>query len=146
MTASRGDDEYWPDEQQHLPLPWRRMPDDIRLLVRIRCGEDPDLAFHTDFHASLSVYGPLYIDLAHLTLYDTYRPGDRPLRTTHLALIGQFPRLFTTVHHTSPGAVYLALRLHRLTDPVADAILTQRAANLTALGIDPAAPLWLRMP
>jgi transposase len=145
MTAFRGDDEYWPDERQHLPLAWWRMPDDIRLRVRIRRGEDPDLAFHTDFFTSLSVYGPLYIDLAHLTLYDTYQPGDRPLRAAHLALTGQFPQLFTMVHHTSPGVVYLTLRLHRFTDPIADAILTQRAATLTALGIDPAAPLWRRM-
>jgi hypothetical protein len=122
------------------------MPDDIRLQVRARCGEHPELAFAGEFTSSLSAYGPLYVDLAHLTLWDTYRHGDRPRRTAHLALTGQFPHLFTTVHHTNPGTIYLTLRLHRLTDPVAEAVLAQREITLTALGIDPATPFLLPMP
>jgi len=38
------------------------------------------------------------------------------------------------------------LRLHRLTDPVAEAILAHRHTTLTALGLDPTSPFLLRMP
>jgi hypothetical protein len=56
------------------------------------------------------------------------------------------PAAAAPVHHTSPGVMYLALRLHRLTHPVADVILAQRDATLTALGVDPTNPFLLRMP
>jgi len=143
----RGDDEFWPDEHDSLPAAWWRMPEDIRLQVRIRSSELPDLLLSGDLSGSLSGHGPLYVNLAHLTVWDTYLLGERPTRTAYLALTGQFPGQFDTVHHTHhPGTVSLALRLHRLTDPVADAVLGQRHVTLTALGVDPTNPLLLRMP
>jgi hypothetical protein len=150
MTAiapPRGDDEYWPDEHDNMPPAWWRMPDDIRLRVRVRVSQIPDFLSTGDLDASLSVDGPLYIDLTHLTVWDTYQPGQRPTRTAYRALTGRFPDLFTTVHHAHhPGTVSLALRLHRRTDPVAAAILAQRHVTLSALGLDPTNPFLLAMP
>ncbi len=143
----RGDDEFWPDEHDSLPAPWWRMSDDIRLQVRIRSSELPNLLFTSDLSGSLNVHGPLYVNLAHLTVWDTYLLGERPTRTAYKALTGRFPGQFDTVHHTNhPGTVSLALRLHRLTDPVADAVVGQRHVTLTALGVDPTNPFLLRMP
>src|SRR5262245_13207711 len=102
------------------------MPDDIRLQVRIRGSAHPDVVFTGDFYDSLSAFGPLYVNLAHLTRWDAYypvHPGEAPTRTAYQALVGAFPNLFTTVHHThQPGTVSLKLRLHRLSQPVAEAI------------------------
>jgi len=146
-TMPRGDDEFWPDEHDSLPAPWWRMSDDIRLQVRIRSSELPNLLFTSDLSGSLNVHGPLYVNLAHLTVWDTYLLGERPTRTAYKALTGRFPGQFDTVHHTNhPGTVSLALRLHRLTDPVADAVVGQRHVTLTALGVDPTNPFLLRMP
>jgi len=147
VTAPPGNDEYWPDEHHRMPAPWWRMPDDIRLQVRIRHSEIPDLLLSSDLYDSLSVHGPLYVNLAHLTRWDTYQHGGQPTRTAHRALTGQFPGQFDTIHHTNqPGTVSLALRLHRLTDTVADAIFAHRHTTLTALGLDPTSPFLLRMP
>jgi len=149
MTArppSRGDDEFWPDEHDHLPTAWWRMPDDIRLQVRVRVSDHPDVAFATDFDNSLSVYGPLYVNLAHLTLWNTHHRGQRPQPAAHQHLTRLLPGVFTMVHAIHPGTVYLALRLHRLTDQVAEAVLTQRATVLTALGVAPDTALLLGLP
>ncbi len=82
-TMPRGDDEFWPDEHDSLPAPWWRMSDDIRLQVRIRSSELPNLLFTSDLSGSLNVHGPLYVNLAHLTVWDTYLLGERPTRTAY---------------------------------------------------------------
>ncbi len=148
MTAPpRPGDEYWPHEHQHLPAAWWRMPDDIRLRVRVDFSDLDGLMLSTDLDERLSVDGPLYLDLRHLTWWDTYQRGEHPTRAAYHTLTAGHPGLFSTVHHVHhPGTVFLALRMHRLTDPVAAAILTQRRATLTALGVDPAHPFLLRMP
>lgn len=141
------DDEYWPDGHGSMPAAWWPMPDDIRLQVRTRYSDLPDLLLSGDLSDRLSVPGPLYVSLAHLTRWDTYQRVEQPTRTAYQALAGQFPGRFDTVHHTDrPGTVSLAMRLHRLTDRVAAAILAHRHATLAALGLDPTNPFLLRMP
>jgi hypothetical protein len=54
------------------------MPDDLRLQVRIRHSQLPDLLLSRDLSGLLSVHGPPYVNLAHLTRWDTYQHGGHP--------------------------------------------------------------------
>lgn len=71
------------------------------------------------------MYGPRYLDLSHFTHWDAYRPADtHAYRSTFDALQQAHPDTFSTViGRDGPGLIWLALRLTKLTDPIADTLL-----------------------
>ena len=123
------DDDWTLDEGSILPQPWWRLPDHTRLTVRYAATSDlpghPPTAYSSEFYGSLSVYGPRYVDLSAITAHDTASPLRHadPRRANFIQLITQFPGTFTTVINSSSSrTVWLALRLTRLSDPIADAL------------------------
>jgi hypothetical protein len=115
------------DGEGPMPAAWWRLADTMPLTVRHRGSSIPglqELAFADQFTDSLSVYGPRYVDLRSLTRFDarTSRPGHG--RGVHTALAAALPGTFTTViGRHGPDAVWLALRIDRLTDQIADTLL-----------------------
>ena len=121
------DDDYRMDEGDVMPAAWWRVPDRIPLRVRYRHSRIPGLpmvAFADEFHPSLSVYGPRYLDLSGLTQFNARRPEPTPQRRAFDTLLVAFPDTFhTVIGRDGPGAVWLALRLTRLSDRIADTLL-----------------------
>jgi hypothetical protein len=111
-----------------MPEAWWQLPATVHLVVRYRHAQLRDeyrrLAFAEQFHASLSVYGARYLDLAELTRIDAHQPESNPARWhKHRMLTGRHPRLFTTViGRSGPWSVWLALPLSELTGQVADTL------------------------
>jgi hypothetical protein len=132
------DDDYDPAEGDRMPSVWWRVADHIPLTVRYRTSHIPTLAplvFSSEFYGtSLSVHGPLYLDLKHFTRFNPTRVDRSAHRHAFHTLTTAFPDTFTTVLG-GREAVWLALRLTRLTEPIADALLDVRAR---ALALDPA--------
>lgn len=121
------DDDWTLDEGTIMPQPWWRLPDHIRLVVRYATSDlpgHPPTAYSTEFYGSLSVYGPHYVDLSAITAHDSASPLRHadPRRANFIQLITQFPDTFTTVINASSRTVWLALRLTRLSDHIADAL------------------------
>lgn len=123
------DDDYTLDEGDDMPAAWWRLAGRIPLTVRQLSSHIPGLpllAYGPQFSGGvLSVFGPRYLDLSHFTYWDAYRPAaTSPERAAFDALHAAHPDTFSTViGRTGPGAVWLALRLTRLTDPITDTLL-----------------------
>jgi hypothetical protein len=123
------DDDYTLAEGDDMPAAWWRLAGRIPLTVRERSSLIPDLpllAYGPQFSAGvLSVFGPRYLDLSHFTCWDAYRPGNADAhRSAFDALLHAHPDTFSTViGRDGPDAVWLALRLTRLTDPITDTLL-----------------------
>jgi hypothetical protein len=123
------DDDYTLDEGVEMPAAWWRIAGRIPLTVRLRTSHIPGLpllAYGPQFSGGvLSFYGPHYLDLSHFTHWDAYRPQDTSLqRRAFDALHAAHPDMFSTViGRTGPDAVWLALRLTRLNETIADTIL-----------------------
>ena len=135
------DDDHTPDEGDVMPAAWWRVAEAIPLTVRYRASRIPGLpplAFGDEFYGcSLSVHGPCYLDLSQFTRYNA-RGHTTPRRRAFDALIAAFPDVFSTVIGIhGPDAVWLALRLTRLTDPIGDALLDVRARTLADLATNP---------
>jgi hypothetical protein len=123
MTDSRPGDA--------MPAAWWRLPADLTVLVRHRTGDLPHLsrlAFADEFAPSRAVDGHAYVDLSPLTRWLLYLPASvryRRRRACYVDLATAFPEAFHTVISVHrPRAVWLALRLSRLDDPIADTLLT----------------------
>jgi hypothetical protein len=128
------DDDYTLNEGDHMPDSWWRLADVVPLNVRHRTSQVPGLpllAFSAEFYGrSLSVYGPRYLDLSEFTRWEPHENAT-PQRRAFDALTDAFPDRFSTVVDGLGGrAVWLALRLTRLTEPIADALLDQHARVL----------------
>lgn len=131
------DDDYTLDEGIETPQAWWRLGGRIPLTVREHTGRIPGLplfAYGPEFSGTvLSVYGPRYLDLAHFTTWNAYRPDQpSPYRAAFAALQTAHPDTFSTVighqllhmvRRDGPNTVWLALRLTRLTDPIADTLV-----------------------
>lgn len=124
------DDDYTLDEgRDWMPAGWWRLDGRIPLTVRQQRSDIPDLplvAFGPQFSGGvLSVFGARYLDLGHFTRWDATRSRQTtPERTAFDDLREAHPDTFTTViGGDGPNAVWLALRLTRLTDPVTDTLL-----------------------
>ena len=116
-------------EGETMPDAWWRLDGRIPLTVRPHRSEIaglPLLAFGSQFSGGvLSVHGPRYLDLGHLTRWDATRSWEiTDQREAFDALREAHPDTFTIVISCDgPAAVWLALRLTRLTDPVTDTLL-----------------------
>lgn len=124
------DDDYTLAEGDDMPAAWWRLGGRIPLTVRQHSSHIPGLpllAYGPQFSGGvLSVVGARYLDLSHFTSWDAYRSTETtsPRRTAFDALQHAHPDTFSTViGRTGPAAVWLALRLTRLTDPIADTLL-----------------------
>jgi hypothetical protein len=130
-------DDYTTEEGDVMPAAWWPVADHIPLTVRYRDSHIPGLphlAFADEFTASLTVHGPRYLDLSHFTRWNARQPVASPQRRAFHTLTTAFPDVFTTVIGAhGPDAVWLALRLTRLSDPVADALLAARVRTLAAI-------------
>lgn len=121
------DDDWRPGEGDTMPTVWWRLADVVPLVVRHRSSRIPGLAlvaFSDESHRP-GVTGPLYLNLSRWTTCDPYHPQATAaaLRTLN-ALRAAYPDTFSTVISTGPArAVWLALRLTRLRDPIADTLL-----------------------
>ncbi|WP_428962239.1 hypothetical protein [Micromonospora fluostatini] len=121
------DDDYLPGEGDIMPAVWWRVADHVGLVIRWRGGEIPGhplIAFADEFTSTLTIDGPLYVNLRHWTAWDTTSPHHPRTRHTFQALTDTFPGMFSTVIATGGGReVWLVLRLTRLTDRIATALL-----------------------
>ncbi|MFG2043945.1 hypothetical protein [Dactylosporangium sp. NPDC048998] len=124
------DDDWTLDEGDPMPAVWWRLDGRIPLTVRSGPRSNipglPLLAYGPEFSGGvLSVSGPIYLDLAHFTCWDAYRPWQTtPQRAAFDALQAAHPDTFSTViGRDGPTAVWLTLRLTRLTDPITDTLL-----------------------
>jgi hypothetical protein len=123
------DDDYCLDEGVDMPAVWWRLAGRIPLTVRLHSSDIPGLpllAFGPQFSGGvLSFYGPRYLDLSHFTHWDAYRPQDTtPERRAFDALHEAHPDMFSTViGRTGPDTVWLALRLTRLNETIADTLV-----------------------
>jgi len=136
------DDDHSPDDGDVMPAAWWRVAEAIPLTVRYRASSVPGLpllAFGDEFYGrSLSVHGPRYLDLSQFTRHNARHADTTPRRRAFDALTAAFPDVFSTVIGThGPDAVWLALRLTQLTDPIADALLDMRARTLADLATNP---------
>jgi hypothetical protein len=119
-----------------MPDAWWQLPATVTLVVRYRHPQLGDeyrrLAFATEFHPALSVYGARYLNLTELTRIDAYQPSSDPTRWhNHRMLTSRHPGLFTTViGRSGPQSVWLALPLSQLTGPIADTL--RQAHRLTS--------------
>ncbi|WP_431895520.1 hypothetical protein [Micromonospora haikouensis] len=120
------DDDYVPGEGDVMPALWWRLPHDVGLAKRWRSSEVPGhplIAFADEFTSTLRTAGPLYIDLHGYTAWDTTSSTDSVERQFFEALTGAFPGMFSVVVDAGSPTVWLALRLTRLTNPIATAII-----------------------
>ena len=123
------DDDWTLDEGDIMPQAWWRL--DGRIPLTVRCGPRgaipglPLLAFGREFSGGvLSVAGPRYLDLHHVTRWNATRHWENtPRRAAFDALREAHPDTFSTVvGPDGPTAVWLALRLTRLTDEITDTL------------------------
>lgn len=122
------DDDYLPGEGDVMPTIWWRLGDHFGLVKRLRSSAIPGhplIAFANEFTSTLGVAGPLYIDLRPYTAWDTTSPENPVERQIFQALANTFPGMFSTVVGAGGPDVWLALRLTRLTDRIATALLDQ---------------------
>ncbi|GAB3861799.1 hypothetical protein ACFPIJ_56520 [Dactylosporangium cerinum] len=124
------DDPAPADDGEHLPDCYWRL--DGRFFLTARYGpicaipELPLLAFGGEFSdGDLSVSGARYVDLGHITCWDATRSWERHAqRDAYDALQAAYPDTFSiVVSGDGPAAVWLVLRLTRLTDPITDTLI-----------------------
>lgn len=123
-------DDTW-DGQQEMPAAWWRFDGALPLRVRYSCravSGHPLLVFSDEFYDDLHVIGTRYVDLYDLTWCDTDPHRPSPGRAAFDALTTEFPNVFSTVIGAAHNRVWLALRLIRLTDDIADRLLSLHAA------------------
>jgi hypothetical protein len=125
------DDDWTLDEGVDMPAAWWRL--EGRIPLTVRCGassEIPDLpllAWAAEFSDGvLSVVGPRYLSLYHFTRWDATRHWETTERRAAFdALREAHPDTFSTViGPDGPTAVWLNLRLTRLTEAIVDTLLT----------------------
>ncbi|MBF9134740.1 hypothetical protein I0C86_38290 [Plantactinospora sp. S1510] len=122
------DDDYIPGEGDVMPAVWWRVADHFDLTKRLRSSEIPGhplIAFADEFTSTLRTAGPLYVDLARYTAWDTTSSRNPIERQISQALTDTFPGMFSIVIGAAGPDVSLALRLTRLTDGIATALLEQ---------------------
>lgn len=122
------DDDYIPGEGDVMPTVWWRVADHFDLTKRMRSSEIPGhplIAFADEFTPTLRMAGPLYVNLLPYTAWDTTSPQNGIQRQIFETLTGRFPGMFSIVVGAGGPDVWLALRLTRLTDGIATALLEQ---------------------
>ncbi|PZG13450.1 hypothetical protein C1I95_23645 [Micromonospora craterilacus] len=125
------DDDWAPGEGDVMPMLWWALPDQFALVTRARCSAIPGhplIAFADEF-TSTPVAGPLYVDLRTYTACDTTSTDTTIERRIFQALTDAFPDTFSVVVGRGGQTMWLALRLTRLTVPIAAALLEQHGQH-----------------
>jgi hypothetical protein len=121
------DDDYTLDEGDEMPDVYWRVSSLLPLVIRTsssRIATAPLVAFANEFYRLTDVFGARYLDLWDYTWHNAYLAEHSPNRVRFDTLVTAHPDTFSTViGGNGPRAVWLALRLTRLTDAVADTIL-----------------------
>jgi hypothetical protein len=129
------DDDWTLDEGDRMPAAYWPVSDFVTVVIRIRTSRIPTaplLALANEFQRASNIYGPLYLSLHRYTCFDAYDPHRSPARDAYDTVVAAHPDTFTTVIGANgPCDVWLTLRLTRLTDAVADTILTLRRPTAT---------------
>ena len=126
------DDDYVPGEGDVMPPLWWCVVDHFDLAKRFRSSQIPGhplIAFADEFTSTLSTAGPLYVDLRRYTAWDTTSPENTIQRQIFQTLTDTFPGMFSIVVGAGGPDVWLALRLTRLTDGIATALLEQHGRH-----------------
>jgi hypothetical protein len=120
------DDDYTLDEGDIMPAAYWRLSEHLTVMVRYRSSRittAPLLAFADEFVRASPVYGARYLSLYRYTCHNAYLSEWSTARSAFTSLVAAHPDTFTTVIGAGgPELVWLALRLTRLTDPVADTL------------------------
>lgn len=128
------DDDYELGEGDDMPDAFWHLSDLITVQIRIRTSRIPTaplLAFANEFYRVTDVLGARYLSLWRYTDHNAYLPHPTPGGEVFDRLVAAHPDTFTTViGGAGPSAVWLALRLTCLSDPVAE---TLRQVCTTAL-------------
>lgn len=121
------DDDWTLDEGDHMPAAYWPIRELVTVVIRVHTSRIPTaplLAVATEFQRASSIYGPRYLSLYRPTCFDAYDPHPSPARDAYDTIVAAHPNTFTTVIGANgPRGVWLALRLTRLTDAVAETIL-----------------------